>query len=47
MQKIKMYLNKVQIIGFILSTTPFIISKVSIPVVPNTPGATALTGLAF
>ena len=33
--------------GFILSTTPFIISTVSIPVVPNTPGAMLLTGLAF
>ena len=31
--------------GFILSTIPFNISNVSIPVVPNTPGDIALTGL--
>ena len=31
--------------GFILSTIPFIISTVSIPVVPSTPGAIAVTGL--
>ena len=32
-------------LGFTLSTTPFIISKVSIPVVPNTPGAIVHTDL--
>ena len=31
--------------GFILSTIPFTISTVSIPVVPKTPGAIAVTGL--
>lgn len=33
--------------GFIFSTIPFNISEVSIPVVPNTPGDIALTGLVF
>lgn len=33
--------------GFMFSTIPFITSIVSIPVVPSTPGAIALTGLAF
>ena len=32
-------------LGLILSTIPFNISSVSIPVVPNTPGDIALTGL--
>ena len=32
--------------GLILSTIPLITSTVSIPVVPRTPGAIALTGLA-
>ena len=32
--------------GLVLSTIPFIISKVSIPVVPSTPGETALILLA-
>ncbi len=32
--------------GLILSTMPLITSIVSIPVVPSTPGAIALTGLA-
>ena len=31
--------------GWILSTIPFSISSVSIPVVPNTPGDIALTSL--
>ncbi len=34
-------------LGLIFSTTPLIISIVSIPVVPNTPGAIALTDLIF
>ena len=33
--------------GCVFSTTPFNISKVSIPVVPKTPGAIALTFLCF
>ena len=33
--------------GFISFTTPSNISKVSIPVVPKTPGDIALTGLEF
>ena len=32
-------------LGFTLSTIPFKISTVSIPVVPSTPGETALTSL--
>lgn len=34
-------------LGFTLSTIPFTISNVSIPVVPSTPGAIAVTGLVF
>ena len=33
--------------GLMLSTIPFKISNVSIPVVPSTPGDTALTSLVF
>ena len=37
----------INILGLVLSITPSKISKVSIPVVPKTPGDIALTGLAF